>query len=110
MTNSRLHAAIALGSVFIVGACVFFLPSVLLVSERSQASRMCREEGIGQASKLHEVCLAQRSEHWNGKTTGSPTGTLSWWLTRTRRVYGLDSSPKRTSSALALTTSPTRAV
>ena len=46
MTNSRLHAAIALGSVLIVGAFVAFLPSVLPASERSQAHRICREEGI----------------------------------------------------------------
>ena len=70
MTNSRLHAAIALGSVLIVGAFVAFLPSVLPASERSQANRICREEGISQASELHETCLAQtiraleRADYW----------------------------------------------
>jgi hypothetical protein len=59
MTNSRLHAAIALGGVLIVGAFVVLLPSVLPASERSQAHRICREEGLGQASELHEICLAQ---------------------------------------------------
>ena len=46
MTNSRSHAAIALGSVLIVGAFVAFLPSVLPASERSHADRICREEGV----------------------------------------------------------------
>ena len=34
MTNSRLHAAIALGSVLIVGAFVAFLPPIPPVSTR----------------------------------------------------------------------------
>jgi len=38
---------------------VAFLPSVLPASERSQAQRICREEGISQASELHEICLGQ---------------------------------------------------
>ena len=70
MTNSRLHAAIALGGVLIVGAFVAFLPSVLPASERRQADRICREEGRSQASELHEICLAQtigaleREDYW----------------------------------------------
>ena len=70
MANSRSHAAIALGSVLIVGPFVAFLPSVLPASERSQAHRICREEGISQASELHEICLAQtiraleREDYW----------------------------------------------
>lgn len=70
MTHSRLHAAIALGSVLIVGAFVAFLPAVLPASQRSQAHRICREEGIDQANELHEICLAQtiraleREDYW----------------------------------------------
>ena len=70
MTNSRLHAAVALSSVLIVGAFVSFLPSVLPASERSKAQRICREEGISQASELHEICQAQtirvleRKDYW----------------------------------------------
>ena len=70
MTNSRLHAAIALGSVFIVCAFAAFVPSVLPASERNQAHRICREEGMSQASELHEICLAQtiraleREDYW----------------------------------------------
>ena len=70
MTNSRLHAAIALGSVLILGAFVAFLPSVLPASERSQANRICREEGLSEASELHEMCVAQairaleREDYW----------------------------------------------
>ena len=66
MTNSRLHAAIALGSVLIVAAFVAFLLSVLPAG----AHRICREEGIGQASEAHEICLAQtiraleREDYW----------------------------------------------
>lgn len=52
MTNSRLHALIALGGVLIVGAFVAFLPSVSPASERSEVHRICREEGINQASEL----------------------------------------------------------
>ena len=38
MTNSRLHASIALGGVLIVGAFVAFLP----LSRRSQRGLACR--------------------------------------------------------------------
>jgi hypothetical protein len=70
MTNSRLHALIALGAVLIVVAFAASLPSVLPASERIQALRICREEGISQASELHEICLAQtiraleREDYW----------------------------------------------
>ena len=70
MTNSQLHVAIALGSVLIVGAFVAFLPSVLPASGRSQANRICREEGTSPASELNEICLTQtiraleRKDYW----------------------------------------------
>ena len=59
MTNSRLHAAIALGSVLIVGAFVAFLPPVPPVSAQGHAQRICREEGISPNSEVHEICLSQ---------------------------------------------------
>jgi hypothetical protein len=110
MSSSLLHAAIALGSVLIVGAFVAFLPSILPASERSQANRICRDEGISQASELHEICLAQTIRHWNEKTIGAPAASLAWLLTLTRRVCALDCSQRRTVSAPALTTSLTRAI
>ena len=57
-------------NVDIVGAFVAFLPAVLPASKRSQAHRICREEGVSQASEPHEICLAQtiraleREEYW----------------------------------------------
>jgi hypothetical protein len=59
MANSRLHAAIALGSVLIVGALVAFLPPIPPVSARDLAQRICREEGISPDSDVHEICLSQ---------------------------------------------------
>jgi hypothetical protein len=70
MTPSQLHAAIALGSVEFIGAFFAFLPSILPASMKSQAHRICREEGVSQASELHEICLAQtiraleREDYW----------------------------------------------
>ena len=80
MTNSGLHAAIALGSVLIVGAFVLFVPFVLPASERSQGQRICREEGIGQGSDLHEICLAQtiraleREDYWFARSFARVAG------------------------------------
>jgi hypothetical protein len=59
MTNSRLHAAIALGSALTIAAFVAFLPSVPPASAQSQAQRICREEGIGPRSEVYEICLFQ---------------------------------------------------
>jgi hypothetical protein len=81
MTNSRLHALIALGAVLIVGAFAAFLPSVLPASERSQAHRICREEGISQASELHEICLAQ--------TIRALEGEVDWLARSFARVAGV---------------------
>jgi len=70
MTNSRLHASIALGCVLIVGAFVAFLPPIPPVSAKGQAERICREEGISPNSQVHEICLSQtigaleRGELW----------------------------------------------
>jgi hypothetical protein len=59
MTNSRPHAAIALGSALIVGAFVAFQPPVPPVSAQGHAQRICREEGISPNSEAHEICLSQ---------------------------------------------------
>jgi hypothetical protein len=59
MTNSRLHASIALGGVLIVGAFVAFLPPVPPVSAQGHALRICREEGITPDNDVHEICLSQ---------------------------------------------------
>jgi hypothetical protein len=59
VTNSRLHAAIALGGALIVGAFVVFLPPIPSVSAQSHAQRICREEGISPNSEVYEICLVQ---------------------------------------------------
>jgi hypothetical protein len=59
MTNSRLHAAIALGSALIVGAFVAFRPPIPPASAQSQAQRICREQGISQSSEVYEFCLSR---------------------------------------------------
>ena len=59
MTNSRLHAAIALVSALIVGAFVAFLPPIPPATAQSQAQRICREQGISPRSEVHEYCLSQ---------------------------------------------------
>jgi len=70
MTNSRLHAAIALSSALIIAAFVAFVPSVPPASAKGQAERICREEGVSRNSEVHEICLSQtigaleRGELW----------------------------------------------
>jgi hypothetical protein len=59
MTNSQLHAAIALASVLIVGTFVAFVPHVPPASAQSQAHRICREQGVTQRSEGYEYCMAQ---------------------------------------------------
>jgi hypothetical protein len=66
MTNSRMHAALALGSALIVGAFVAFLPPVPPASAQSHAQRICREQGISPRSDGYEYCLSQatRALQW----------------------------------------------
>lgn len=66
MTNSRIHATIALGALVIVGAFAAFLPPVPPASAQSHAQRICREQGIAPGSEGHEYCLSQatRAIEW----------------------------------------------
>jgi hypothetical protein len=66
MTNSRIHAAIALGSVLAAAAFIAFLPPVPPVSAQSQAQRICREQGLKPAMEAYEYCLSQttRALEW----------------------------------------------
>ena len=70
MTHSQTHAGIAIGATVLIGLVIAFLPPVPPASAQSQAQRICREEGISQASELHETCLAQtiraleREDYW----------------------------------------------
>ena len=66
MTNSRMHAAIALGSALIAGAFVVLLPPVPPASAQSQAQRICREESVPPRSEGYEYCLSQatRALEW----------------------------------------------
>lgn len=66
MTNSRLHAAIALGGALIVAVFAAFVPPVPPASAESQAQRICREQGISTRSDGYEYCLSQatRALYW----------------------------------------------
>jgi hypothetical protein len=66
MTNSRLHATIALGGVLIAGAFVAFLPPIPPATAQSQAQRVCREQGISPPSAGYDHCLSQttRAFEW----------------------------------------------
>ena len=66
MTNSRIHAALALGSVVLVGAFVAFLPPVPPASAQSHAQRICREQGVVPPAESYEYCLSQatRAIEW----------------------------------------------
>ncbi len=66
MINSHKYAAIALGSVLVVGAFVAFLPPVPPASAQSQAQRICREEGVKPKTDVYEYCLSQatRALEW----------------------------------------------
>jgi len=61
-----MHAAIALGSLLIVGGFVAFLPPVPPASAQSQAQRICREQGIRPDTEGYEFCLSQatRALEW----------------------------------------------
>jgi hypothetical protein len=61
-----MHAALALGSLLIVGAFVAFMPPVPPASAQSQAQRICREEGIRPSTDGYEFCLGQatRALEW----------------------------------------------
>ena len=59
MTNSRVHAAIALGSALVIGAFVAFVPPIPPASAQSQAQRICREQGVSPRSDGYEYCLSQ---------------------------------------------------
>jgi hypothetical protein len=77
MTQSRMHAAIALGGTMIIGAFVAFLPPVPPASAQSQAQRLCREQGVTPKSDTYEYCLSQttRALEW-----GEPR--LAWRFAR----------------------------
>ena len=66
MTNSRIHAALALGGLLVVGAFVAFLPPVPPASAQSHAQRICREQGVVPPSEGYEYCLSQatRALEW----------------------------------------------
>lgn len=66
MTNSRAHAAIALGGALTIGAFAAFVPPVPQASAQSQAQRICREQGVSPKSDGYEICLSQatRALEW----------------------------------------------
>jgi hypothetical protein len=66
VTNSQMHATIALGSALIVGVFVAFLPPIPPASAQSQAQRICREQGVKPNTDAYEYCLSQttRALEW----------------------------------------------
>lgn len=66
MSNSKIHAAIALGSTVALVAFVAFLPPVPPASAQSQAERICREQGVKLNTEGYEYCLSQatRALEW----------------------------------------------
>jgi hypothetical protein len=66
VTNSHIHAGIALGGALIVGIFVAFLPPVAPASAQSQAQRICREQGVKPGMGAYEYCLSQatRALEW----------------------------------------------
>jgi len=66
MTNSRVHAALAVGSVLFIGAFAAFVPPIPPASAQSQAQRICREQGVTPRSDGYEYCLSQatRALEW----------------------------------------------
>lgn len=66
MTNSQIHAGIALGSALIAGVLIAFVPPIPEASAQSQAHRICREQGIKPGMAAYEYCLSQatRALEW----------------------------------------------
>jgi hypothetical protein len=66
VTNSQMHATVALGSTLIAGVLIAFLPPIAPASAQSQAERICREQGVKPASEAFEYCLSQttRALEW----------------------------------------------
>ena len=65
-TNSKIHAALAIGCLLAFGAFVAFLPPVPPASAQSQAERICREQGVKLNTEGYEYCLSQatRAVEW----------------------------------------------
>jgi hypothetical protein len=66
VTNSQMHAAIALGTALMASVFIAFLPPVPPASAQSQAQRICREQGVKADSEAYEYCLSQatRALEW----------------------------------------------
>jgi hypothetical protein len=66
VTNSQLHAGIALSSALVAGVLIAFLPPVAPASAQSQAQRICREQGVKPGMAAYEYCLSQttRALEW----------------------------------------------
>jgi hypothetical protein len=66
MTNSRVHALIALGGALVVGVFAAFVPPVPPASAQSQAQRLCREQGVAPKTDGYEYCVSQatRALYW----------------------------------------------
>lgn len=57
VTNSRLHAAIALGGTLVIGAFAAFVPPVPPASAQGHAQRLCREQGVPPNGEAFDYCV-----------------------------------------------------
>ncbi len=91
MTNSRVHAAIALGGALIVGAFVAFVPPIPPASAESQAQRICREQGISPRSDGYEYCLSQatRALYWGEPALARSFARVTVYAREACLGYGL---------------------
>ena len=66
MTNSQIHAGIALGTALTAGVLIALLPPIAPASAQSQAQRICREQGVKEGMANYEYCLSQaeRALEW----------------------------------------------
>ena len=59
ITNSRLHAAIALGGTLVIGGFAAFVPPVPPASAQSHAQRLCREQGVPANAGAYDYCVGR---------------------------------------------------
>lgn len=59
LSNSRLHAAIALGGTLVLGAFAAFVPPIPPATAQSHAQRLCREQGVEPAAPAYRYCVGR---------------------------------------------------
>ena len=69
ITNSRLHAALALGGTLVIAGFVAFVPPVPPASAQSHAQRLCREQGVPPNAEAYDYCVGRAT---NAIAAGEP--------------------------------------